>query len=71
MKKLLLVGLLLLQIGIGNLSFVANNENKNLTKNTVNVVNTNSSTIVTTESGKIQGFVQEELMKLLAPGYNF
>ncbi len=71
MKKLLLVGLLLLQIGIGNLSFAANNENKNLTKNTVNVVNTNSSTIVTTESGKIQGFVQEELMKLLAPGYNF
>ena len=52
MKKLLLVGLLLLQIGIGNLSFAANNENKNLNKNTVNVVNTNSSTIATTESGK-------------------
>ncbi|MCY7007904.1 carboxylesterase family protein [Fusobacterium simiae] len=69
MKKLLLVGLLLLQIGTGNLSFAANNENKNLTKNTVNVVNTNSNTIATTESGKIQGFVQDGIYTYLGVPY--
>ena len=69
MKKLLLVGLLLLQIGTENLSFAANNNNNNLTKNAVNIVNTNSNTIATTESGKIQGFVQDGIYTYLGVSY--
>ena len=69
MKKLLLVGLLLLQIVTENLSFAANNNNNNLTKNAVNIVNTNSNTIATTESGKIQGFVQDGIYTYLGVPY--
>ena len=59
MKKMLLVALFLLQIGTGNLLFSETNENKNVVKKIENTVNQNTNTIATTESGKIQGFIQD------------
>ena len=61
MKKMLLVALFLLQIGTGNLLFSETNENKNVVKKIENTVNQNTNTIATTESGKIQGFIQDEI----------
>lgn len=69
MKKMLLVALFLLQIGTGNLLFSKTNENKNVVKKIENTVNQNTNTIATTESGKIQGFIQDEIYTYLGVPY--
>ena len=69
MKKMLLVALFLLQIGTGNLLFSETNENKNVVKKIENTVNQNTNTIATTESGKIQGFIQDEIYTYLGVPY--
>ena len=69
MKKILLVALFLLQIGTGNLLFSETNENKNVVKKIENTVNQNTNTIATTESGKIQGFIQDEIYTYLGVPY--
>ncbi|WP_455045465.1 carboxylesterase/lipase family protein [Leptotrichia trevisanii] len=69
MKKMLLVALFLLQIGTGNLLFSETNENKNIVKKIENTVNQNTNTIATTESGKIQGFIQDEIYTYLGVPY--
>ena len=67
MKKILLVALFLFQVGTGNLSFAV--ENKNISKKIENNVNQNTNTIATTESGKIQGFIQDEIYTYLGVPY--
>ena len=69
MKKILLVALFLFQVGTGNLSFSETNENKNVVKKIENTVNQNTNTIATTESGKIQGFIQDEIYTYLGVPY--
>ena len=66
---MLLVALFLLQIGTGNLLFSETNENKNVVKKIENTVNQNTNTIATTESGKIQGFIQDEIYTYLGVPY--